>query len=96
MMAAIPMVTSEARSEVTLAVPPPLVMEEERRETGLLVSPDGGALGSPAWSEQEGAIGVVSRVEVEQPPMSYGVLVVDIPSDGEEDTRVMPLAILLS
>ena len=47
-MVAIPVLTVEARSEVTLAVPPPPVMEEERRETGLPVSPSGGALGSPA------------------------------------------------
>ena len=29
------MVMAEVRSEVTLAVPPPTVAEEERRETGL-------------------------------------------------------------
>jgi len=38
----------------------------------------------------------VARAEVEQPPMSHGVLVVDIPSDGEEDIEVMPLAVLPS
>ena len=35
-MAAIPVVTVEVRSEVTLMVPPPIVMEEERREAGSL------------------------------------------------------------
>ena len=53
-MAAIPMVTAEVRSEVTLTVPPPTVAEEERRETRLPISPSGGAHGSPAWSELEG------------------------------------------
>ena len=34
--------------------------------------------------------------EVELPPASHGVLVVDIPFDGEEDTGVIPPAILSS
>ena len=38
----------------------------------------------------------MARVEVEQTSVSHGVVVVDIPSDGEEDTGVMPLAVLLS
>ena len=53
-MAVISMVTAEAKSEETLAVPRLLVAEAERRETGHLVSLDGGAHGSPAWSELEG------------------------------------------
>ena len=65
MMAAIPVVTVEARLEVTLAFPPPLVVEEERRETGLTISPDGGAHGSPTWSELEGSGGAATRPEVE-------------------------------
>ena len=92
-MAAIPVVTVEAGSEVTLAVLPPPVMEEERREIGLPVSPGGRAHGSPAWSELEGAKGAMARPEVEQPPMSHGVLVVDIPFDDEEDIGVEPPAI---
>ena len=47
-MAVIPMVMVEVRSKVTLAVPPPIVVEEERWETRLPVSPGGGAHGSPA------------------------------------------------
>ena len=95
-MVAIPMVTAEVRSEVTLMVPHPMVVEEERRETGLPVLPDGGTHGSPAWSELEGSGGAVARPEVEQPPVSHGVLAVDIPFDGDEDTRVEPPAIPLS
>ena len=47
MMAVIPMVKAKARSEVTLVVPPPLVTEEERRQTRLPISLGGGALSSP-------------------------------------------------
>ena len=65
--------------EVTLVVAPLMVAEEERRETGLPVSPGGGAHGSPAWSELVGSGGTASRLEVEQPPVSHGVLSVDIP-----------------
>ena len=38
----------------------------------------------------------MARPEVEQPPVSHGVLAVDIPFDGDEDTRVEPPAIPLS
>ena len=82
------MVMPKVRSEVSLAGPPPMVVEEERRETRLPVSPDGGAHGSPAWSELEGFGGTMASPEVEQAPASYGVLAVDIPFFGEEDTRV--------
>ena len=74
------MVTTEVGSEVTLAVPPPIVMEEEWRETRLPASPGGGAHGSPAWSELEGSGGTTDRPEVVHPPTSYGDLAVDIPS----------------
>ena len=47
MMAAIPVVSVEAGSGVTLVVPPLPIAEEERREAGLPVSPDGGAHGLP-------------------------------------------------
>ena len=36
-MAAIPVVMVEVGSELTLAIPPPIATEEERRETGLPV-----------------------------------------------------------
>lgn len=73
------MVMMEARSEVTLVVPPLPVMEEKRMETWLPVLPHRGALGLPTWSKLEGTRGVMTRVEVEQPPASHGILVVDIP-----------------
>ena len=92
-MAVIPVVMAEVGLEVTLEIPPLTIAEEERRETGLPISPNGGAHGSPTWSELEGSEGVTARPEVEQPPVSHGVLVVDIPFDGEEDTGVEPPAI---
>ena len=69
------------------------IVEAEKRETGLPVSPDGEAHGSSAWSELEGSGGVAVKLEVEQLSASHGVLVVDIPFNSEEDTRVEPLAI---
>ena len=78
---------------MTLVVPPPIVVEEERRETGLPASPGRGAHGSPTSSELEGSGGTTTRLEVVHLPMSHGVLVVDVPFSGEEDTRVEPLAI---
>ena len=53
-MAVIPMVMAEVGLEVTFVVPPPTVVEEERRETGLPASLGGGAHGLPAWLELEG------------------------------------------
>ena len=47
-LVAIPVVTAEAMSEVTLAAPPPLVVVEEERETRLPASPSGGPRGSPS------------------------------------------------
>ena len=81
MMAAIPVVSVEAGSGVTLVVPPPLVVQEEKREARLPVSLGGGAHGSPTWSELEGSRGAMARVEVVHPhrPAGHGVLVVDIP-----------------
>jgi len=92
-MAAIPMVTVEVESEVTLMVPPPMAAGEERRETGLPALPGGGAHGSPAWSEIEGFRGAMAKPEVVHPPVGHGVLAVDIPFSSEEDTRVEPPAI---
>ena len=51
---AIPMVMAEIGLEVTLAIPPPTAAVEERRETRLPASPDGGTHGSPSWLELEG------------------------------------------
>ena len=64
-MAAIPVVTAEVKSEVTLAVPPLTVVEEERRETRLPISHSGGVHGLPTWSELEGSGGATTRPEVE-------------------------------
>jgi hypothetical protein len=50
-LAAIPVVTAEVMSEVTLAAPPPPATVEEERETELPASPGGGLHGSPSWSE---------------------------------------------
>ena len=47
-MEAIPVVTVEVGSEETLVTPPPTVTAEERRETGLPASPNGGTHGSPS------------------------------------------------
>ena len=98
MMVAIPMVMAEVRSEVRreIGLPPPIVAEEEWRQTGLLASRGRGAHGSPAWSELEGLRGTTARPKVVHPLVSHGVLVVDIPFSGEEYTRVEPPAIPLS
>jgi len=72
-MAAIPVATAGVGLEVTLAVPPPTAMVEERRETGLPASPGGGTHGSPSWSELEGSGGDVARLEVEHLTASHGV-----------------------
>jgi len=46
-LAAIPVLTVEVASEVTLAAPPPPTAAEEERETELPTSPGGGLQGSP-------------------------------------------------
>ena len=46
-MAVICVVTVEVGLEVTLAIPPPTTMAEEKRETELPTSPSGGTHGSP-------------------------------------------------
>ena len=45
----------------TLEIPPTIATVEERRETGLPASPDGGTHGSPSWLELEGSGGDVAR-----------------------------------
>ena len=64
-MAMIPVVMAEVGSEVTLMVPPLTVAVEERKETGLPASPDGGVHGLPTWSELEGFDGTTVRLDVE-------------------------------
>jgi len=92
-MVAIPVAILEVRSEVTLAIPPPTAMAEERRETGLPASLGGGTHGSPSWSELEGSGGDTARPEAEHPPVGRGVEIVEIPYSDEADARVEPPAI---
>jgi len=80
-------------SEVTLAIPPPIAMVEERRETRLPASPGGGAHGFSSWSELEGSGGDAARLEVEHLPVSRGVQAVEIPFSGKDKTGVEPPAI---
>ena len=47
-LVAIPVLTAEVMSEVTLVAPPPLATAEEVRETELPASPGGGLHGSPS------------------------------------------------
>ena len=82
-MAAIPMVMAEVGSEVTLVVPPPIVVEGERRETGLPASLNEEAHDSPAWSELKVSGGTTARLEVVHPPVSHRVLAVAIPPSRE-------------
>jgi len=89
-------VTTEVGSDVTLAIPPPTDMMEERRESRPPASPGGGTHGSPSWLEPEGSGGDVARPEVEHPPMGHGVEIVEIPCSGEAGARVEPPAILPS
>jgi hypothetical protein len=84
------MVMAEVGSEVTLAIPPPTAVVEERRETKLPASPSGGTLGSPSWSLLEGSGGDEARLEVEHPPVSDGVQIVEIPCSSKAGTGVEP------
>ena len=79
-MAVNPMAMAEDGSEVTLAIPPPTAMVEEKRETGLPALPGGGTHGSPSWSELEGSGGDVARLEAEHLPVGHEVEVVEIPA----------------
>ena len=56
------MVTAEAVSEATLAIPPKPAAAEKRRETGVPALPSGGTHGSTFWSKLE-----VSRGDVVWP-----------------------------
>ena len=92
-IAAIPVVTIEVGSEVTLAIPPPTSVAKERRETGLPASPSGGTHGSPSWSELEASGGDMARPEVDHPAAGHDVEEVEITSYSEAGTRVEPLVI---
>ena len=89
-MAVIPVVMVEVGLEVTLAIPSPIAMAEERRETRLPASPGGGTHGSPSWSELEVSGGDAARPEAEHPPVGRGVEVVEIPYSGEAGAGVEP------
>ena len=82
-MAVFPMATVEVGSEVTLVIPPPIAMVEERRKTGLPTLPDGGTHCSPSWLELEGLGGDMARPEEEHPLVGYGVRIVEIPYSSE-------------
>ena len=73
---------------MTLAIPPPIALVEERREIGLPASPGGGTHGLPSWSELEGSGGDAARPEAEHSPMVRGVEIVEIPCSGEAGARV--------
>jgi len=92
-MAAMPMAIAEARSEVTLAIPPAPAMVEERRETRLPTSTGEGTHGLPSWLELEVSKGNVARPKAEHPPASHRVEVMEIPCSSEVGTRVEPPAI---
>ena len=92
-MVVIPVVMVEVGSEVTLVIPPPTATTEERRETRLPASPSGGTHNSPSWLEMEGSGGDMARPEVEHPPASHGVEIVEIPCSSEASTGVEPPAI---
>ena len=79
-MVAIPMAMAVAGSEVTLVIPPPIAMVEERRETGLPASPDRGTHGSPSRLELEGSGRDGARPEVEHLLAGHGVEIVEIPA----------------
>ena len=92
-MAAILMPMVEARSEVTLVIPPAPTVVKEREEIGLPASPGGGTHGSPSWSELSGSGGDLARLDVEQPSAGHKVEEVEIPCPREVGTRVKPPAI---
>ena len=92
-MAAIPMVMAEVGPEVTLVIPPPIAMVEERRKTGLPTLPDGGTHCSPSWLELEGLGGDMASPKAEHPWVGHRVEIVEILYSGEAGIRVEPPAI---
>ena len=89
-LAAIPVLTVEVASDVTLVAPPLPVAAEEERETELPASPGGGLHDSPAWSEPKALGESVARTESERSAAVLATEVVDIPSDDEADDMVEP------
>ena len=87
-LVAIPVLTAEVASEVTLVAPPPLAIAEEERETELPASLGGGQHGSPSWSEPKAQEGDAIGIESERPSMARETKVVDILSDDEADDVV--------
>ena len=87
-LAVISMATAVVRLDVTLAAPPPIVMVEERRETGLPASPGGETHGLPSWSELEASGDDVARPKVEHSSAGHEVEVVETPCSGEAGARV--------
>ena len=82
------MAMAEAKSMVTLDIPPAPAMVEERRETRLPASPDKETQGSPSWSELEVSVGDAARLEAEHPPTDHEVKVADIPCSSEAGAKV--------
>ena len=91
-LVAIPMVTAEATSDVTLVAPPPLAVAKEERETGLPTSSGGGPHGSPSRSELEVPGGDAARPELKRLPVAHEIEVVEIHSDSEAGDEVEPPA----
>ena len=87
-LVAIPVLTVEVASEVTLAAPPPPAVAKEERETELPASPGGGLHGSPLPSEPKALVGDVAETESECPAAARAIEVVDIPSDDKADDMV--------
>ena len=87
-LAAIPVLTVEVTSEVTLADPPPPAAAKEEGETKLLALPGEGWHGSPSWSELKAPEGDVVGTESELLAAARATEVVDIPSDDEADDMV--------
>ena len=87
-VAAIPVVTTEATSEVSLVAPPPPAAVEEEKETETPTTLSGGLHGSPSWSELKTLEGDTAGIELERPSVAHETNVVEIPSDDEADDVV--------
>ena len=87
-LAAIPVLTTEVASEVTLVAPPPPAEAEEEGETELPASPGGELHGSPSRSELKAPGGDAARSESKRPLAARATEVVDIPSNDEADDMV--------
>ena len=87
-LAAIPVLTTEVASEVTLVAPPPPAEAEEEGETELPASPGGELHGSPSRSELKALEGDAAGVKLEDPSVPHQTEVVEIPFDNEADDVV--------